>query len=80
MPRIHPLSKDEAPPEAQASFDRNVDLYGQVLNSTGIYAYRPTIQAGRLALAQSIDKSGLLPGRLRYLVMARVATIVGCPL
>jgi hypothetical protein len=36
MPRIHPLSKEEAPSEAQASYDRNVDLYGPVLNSTTI--------------------------------------------
>jgi hypothetical protein len=80
MRDFRPLSRDEAPAEARPAFDRNLEIYGQVLNSTGVYAYRPTIQAGRQALAQAIDASGLLPARLRYLVMERVASLVGCPL
>ena len=79
MPRIHPLSRDEAPPEAQPAYDRNLETYGVVLNSTGVYAHRPTIQQGLGALSRGIQESGLLPARLRVLVNLWVATRAGCP-
>ena len=41
MPRIPPLDRDSAPPEAHEFFDRDLQVFGQVLNSTRIAAYRP---------------------------------------
>lgn len=79
MPRIRRLIREEAPPEAQSAFDANVQAFGQVLNTTGIYAHRPSIMAGRLALARGIEESGLIPPRLRSLICVYVATLVGCP-
>ncbi|HEU0166351.1 MAG TPA: hypothetical protein VFS62_01145 [Chloroflexota bacterium] len=78
MPRIKPLTKEEAAPEAQASFDANMKAFGQVLNTTAVYAYRPTIQAGAGALGRGINESGLIPARLRSLINVRIAGQVGC--
>lgn len=79
MTRIPALSREEAPPEARAAYDRNLDAHGVVLNSTGIYAYRPMIQAGAGALARGVAESGLLPPRVKVLVNLRVAALAGCP-
>ena len=79
MARIPGLSRDEAAPEARSFFDRNLAAYGQVLNSTPIYAYRPSIQQGVFALGEGIRASGLIPARLRCLLNVRVASRVGCP-
>lgn len=79
MVRIRALTRDEAAPEAQAFFDENLATYGQVLNTTGVYAYRPTIQRGAKALGEGILASGLIPGRLRCLINVRIASLIGCP-
>ena len=79
MPRIRPLARDEVPPDARATYDRNLETYGVVLNSTGVYAHRPTIQQGLGALSRGIQQSGLLPARLRVLVNLLVAMRAGCP-
>ena len=60
MTRVHPLTREEAPAEARPLYDANVRAYGQVLNSTPIWAYRPTIQLGVKALADGIQQSGLI--------------------
>jgi AhpD family alkylhydroperoxidase len=80
MPRIRPLAPNEAPEEMKSAYERNVRNWGQVLSNTGIYAYRPTIQAGRQAMAEAIEESGLLSARLRSLIQLRVASLVGCHL
>ena len=78
MARIHALTREEAPAEVRSIYDANVQAFGQVLNTTGIYAYRPTIQFGVKALADGIQKSGLIPDRLRCLINVRIASQVGC--
>jgi hypothetical protein len=79
MARIRPVPESEAPAEVRALFARNHELYGQVLNSTGVYAHRPGIQLGVKGLADAVAGSGLVPARLRYLLNVRVASLVGCP-
>src|SRR5436190_11688734 len=79
MARIRALTEAEAPDEVRALFARNRELYGQVLNSTGVYAHRPGIQLGVRALADAVAGSGLIPARLRFLLNVRVAGLVGCP-
>lgn len=78
MARIHALTRDEAPEEAKAAYDGNLAKYGEVLNSTGIHAYRPMIQAGSHALANGIVASGLVEPKLRFLLNLLVASRVGC--
>lgn len=79
MSRIHPLTRDEAAPEVRAIYDQNLTAYGQVMNTTGVYAYRPTIQLGVKALTEGIKASGLIPERLRCLINVKVASLIGCP-
>lgn len=79
MTRIRALTRDEAPAEVRAFYDRNLETYGQVLNTTGLYAYRPSIQLGFRALSEGVVSSGLIPARLRHLINVRVASLVGCP-
>ncbi len=79
MPRIPPLDRDNAPPEAQTLFDRDLEVFGQVLNSTSIAAYRPGIAAAAKRLGQAVAEAGLIPEQLRLLMNVRGASLVGCP-
>lgn len=79
MPRITPLDRDSAPPEARPFFDRDLEAFGQVLNTTQISAYRPAIAAAAKRLGQAVAEGGLIADQLRLLMNVRVASLVGCP-
>jgi hypothetical protein len=79
MTRIHPLHRHEAHPDAQAFYDIDNEFFGQVLNPTGVLAYRPPILAAARGLGRSVSKDGVLPPGIRVLVCVRVAMLVGCP-
>ena len=78
MERIHPLTREEAPEAAKPAYDANMAVFGQILNTTGIFAYRPSIQAGVKALGGGIAESGLVSEKLRCLINVRIASQVGC--
>jgi hypothetical protein len=78
MARVHALTREEAPSDVRSLYDANMKAFGQVLNTTGIWAYRPTIQLGVKALADGIQQSGLIGDRLRCLLNVRIAGHVGC--
>ena len=79
MSRITPLHRHEADPEAHAAFDQDERAFGQVLNPTGVLAYRPPILSAARGLGRSVAKDGVLPPGIRVLVCVRVAMLVGCP-
>ncbi len=79
MSRIRPLSREEAHTDAQRFFDDDERLFGEVLNPTRIFAYRPAIQSAARALSRSVAKDATLSPSLRALVALRVAHLVGCP-
>ena len=79
MSRIPPLDRESASPEAWVLFDKNIEVYGQPLNTTRIAAYRPAIAIAAGRLGQAIATSGLIPEQLRLLLNVRVASLVGCP-
>jgi hypothetical protein len=79
MPRIRPLDREEAPAEAGVFFDKDLERFGQVLNTTRIAAYRPGIAAAAKRLGQAVAEAGLIPEQLRLLINVRVAGLVGCP-
>jgi hypothetical protein len=78
MSRVHALSREDAPADVRALYDANLKAFGQVLNTTGIWAHRPTIQLGVKALADGIQQSGLVSDKLRCLLNVRIASQVGC--
>jgi hypothetical protein len=79
MPRIKPLTRDEAHPDAQAMFEQDEQRFGMVLNPTGVMAYRPPVLRAARGLGRSVGVDGVLTAELRALVCVRVATLVGCP-
>ena len=79
MARIRQLARDEAAPELQHYFDKNVEAYGKVLHSNGVYAYCPPIAQAYQGLNAAFPKSNQVTEELRRLVNLRVAQIVGCP-
>ncbi|HEY8695032.1 MAG TPA: hypothetical protein VIR57_20065 [Chloroflexota bacterium] len=78
MARIHALTREEAPEEVRPIYDANIKSWGQVSNTTGIWAYRPPIQKGVQALGRGISESGLISEKLRCLINVRIASQVGC--
>jgi hypothetical protein len=79
MPRVSEIEEDGGDPILKASFDRQREMYGGVLNPAKVMAHCPPILRAAGILGQSIEQSGLLPKALLPLVYVRVATINGCP-
>ena len=78
MARIPALTREEAPEQVRHLYDSNLKNWGQVSNTTGIWAYRPTIQMGVQALGKGFNESGLISEKLRCLINVRIASQVGC--
>ncbi len=79
MPRVVGISEEDATPEIKEMFQRQRRMFGEVLNTTPVFALRPTILEGSNALAAGIDASGLIDPPLKYLVYTKTAWINGCP-
>jgi hypothetical protein len=79
MPRVSEIEEDGGDPILKASFDRQRELFGGLLNPAKVMAHCPPILRAAGLLGQSIEQSGLLPKALLPLVYVRVATINGCP-
>jgi len=78
MARVQALTREEAHPDVRSLYDANMKVFGQIMNTTGVWAHRPTIQLGVKALADGIQASGLISDRLRCLLNVRIAGQVGC--
>jgi alkylhydroperoxidase family enzyme len=79
MPRVSEIEEDGGDPILKASFDRQREMFGGLLNPAKVMAHCPPILRAAGLLGQSIEQSGLLPKALLPLVYVRVATINGCP-
>ena len=79
MPRLKPLSRDEAPEDSHRSMDAAARALGAPTTTAGIQARCPPILDAGRALGAAPAKSGTLPAELRFLVCIRVAQIVRCP-
>ena len=60
-------------------FDKQRELFGDLLNPTKVMAHCPPILRAAQALGAAIERSGQLPKELLPLVYLRVATLNGCP-
>jgi alkylhydroperoxidase family enzyme len=78
MPRIDEVTVECATPEQQRVLDEDEALYGDVLNTTRIYAHAPELLAPLRALHAALAGGGL-PELLVSLARLRVAQINGCP-
>ena len=79
MPRVSEIEEDGGDPILKASFDRQREMYGGLLNPAKVMAHCPPILRAAKLLGQSIEQSGQLPKSLPPLIYLRVASINGCP-
>lgn len=79
MPRVSEVEEDRGDPTLKAVFERERELFGDLLNSTKVMAHCPPVLRAAKLLGQSIEQSGQLPKSLPPLVYLRVASINGCP-
>ena len=79
MARIRPMGLDDVPEHVRPLLAPDLQRFGVVSPTTGVYAYAPSILEGARALDAGITGVGGISPELRCLVNVRVATIVGCP-
>ncbi len=79
MPRVREIEDDGGNPILEEIFAKERELFGDLLNTTKVYAHCPPILKAAKQLSASIEKSGLLPASLVPLLYLRVALINGCP-
>lgn len=78
MPRIDEVTAERATEEQRRVLEEDEALYGDVLNTTRIYAHAPELLAPLRALHGELASGGL-PELLVSLARLRVAQINGCP-
>jgi len=78
-PRIREIEEPGDDPILKETWARQHELFGFILNPTKIQAHTPGIMKAAQALSTAVQRSGLLPPQLLYLVYLRVAVINGCP-
>ena len=79
MPRISEVTDDRGDPTLKPIFDKQRELFGDLLNPTKVMAHCPPILRAAKLLGNAIAQSGQVPQALLALVYVRVATINGCP-
>ena len=79
MPRVKEIEDDGGEPILTEIFAKEREVFGNLLNTTKVYAHCPPILKAAKQLSLSIEKSGLLPAALLPLIYLRVALINGCP-
>ena len=68
------------PPESVAkAFQKQTEMYGHVLTPSTVMAHRPEILLASARLNHAVGASGVVEGRLKYLLSTRVAQMIGCP-
>ena len=79
MPRVRDIEEAGSDPILTEIFDKERELFGDLLNPTKVMAHCPSILQAAKALGAAIDRSGLLPSGLLPLIWLRVASLNGCP-
>lgn len=79
MPRVSEIDEDGGDPTLKTVFDKEREIFGDLLNPTKVMAHCPPILRAAKMLGASIEQSGQLPKGLLPLIYLRVASINGCP-
>jgi alkylhydroperoxidase family enzyme len=79
MARVSEIEDDRGEVTLQPIFAKERELFGAPLNTTKIYAHRPSVLKAMKDMAEAIERSGLIDTQLRSLVYLKVALINGCP-
>lgn len=78
MPRITPLSPEEAPQEAHELFERFRRERGNVPNMFRTLALRPEIMSAFVGAMTAVLNTGTLSLQLKERVAVRVSQLNGC--
>jgi len=78
-PRIREIEEPGDDPILKETWAKQHEMFGFILNPTKIQAHTPGIMKAAQQLSAAVQRSGLLPPQLLYLVYLRVAVINGCP-
>jgi len=79
MPRVSEINDDRGDATLKPIFDRQREMFGELLNPSKVLAHCPPILKAAAILGLAFEQSGQLPKGLLPLVYTRVATINGCP-
>jgi alkylhydroperoxidase family enzyme len=79
VPRISEIDDDRGDPTLKPIFDRQRELFGDLLNPTKMLAHCPPILKAAAIMGVAFEQSGQLPKGMLPLIYTRVATINGCP-
>ena len=79
MPRVREIQDDGGDPTLKELFAKERELFGELFNTTKVFAHCPPILKAAKQLSASIERSGRLPAALVPLIYLRVALINGCP-
>jgi alkylhydroperoxidase family enzyme len=79
MPRVSEIEDDGGDPTLKAIFDRQREIFGDLLNPAKVLAHCPPILRAAGLMGQAIEQSGQLPKGMLPLIYLRVASINGCP-
>lgn len=79
MPRVTEIEEDGGDPTLKAIFDKQRELFGDILNPSKVMAHCPPILQASALMGQAIEQSGQLPKGMLPLIYLRVASINGCP-
>ena len=79
MTRVSALEPTQLDSAVVDMLDPMVKKWGTYITAHLIYARRPSVLKGLLALNDGLNESGLIDARLAALVNRRVASVNSCP-
>jgi AhpD family alkylhydroperoxidase len=77
-PRVHLLTKEEAGPEAAATYDMLLAKRGVVPNMFRVWAHAPAIMAKVAPLTATLLSEGALRGWYKELIATRISILAEC--
>ena len=78
MLRLEPVPIEQVQPEVKAYFDADVERYGYVLGSTGVYAHNVPVLHAMKGVIAAYGETSSLPTATKALARTRVASLNGC--
>lgn len=79
MPRLSPIRKTDAPPEALPFYELDEQRYGEVLHNTELYAYNIAVLRAVKGFVAAFAEADTIPLALKSVIRVRVATLNLCP-
>jgi hypothetical protein len=79
MPRLEPIEKHAASPEALPFYELDEQRYGTVLNNTKLYAHNLAVLRAVKGFVAAFGEATSIPLSLKALVRVRVAILNLCP-